>query len=580
MNIFGRLFGITVCSILALYLASFASFLVPQLNAVFFVGLVVGALVLTVYKFEYGLLVMLAEIFVGSKGYLFWVDIGDARISLRMALFAIVVGVWAAKQIANSLATRGLAKRDKWQIVSRPYAICHMPYALLAIAIAWGIFNGWLRGNSLSNIFHDANAWVYFLLVPIFISLSLEGRGLSPVGDVATSGEGEFWSKFVQVFLGAVSAMVVKSFVLLYLFSHEFSFPILYVYPWLRKFLLGEITVPEGGWPRIFFQSQIYVLIGFFVLIVLLIGRARERGEFPRTIRLGETPSPCPLPPGEREKIETGFSPRLSLYGRGPRPRSGGEGALALLFLTSACLGVVIMSFSRSFWVGLVAGMGVLFTTLYVIPAKAGIQTRINLDPDFHRGDMLKKIVRFFSLSCVVALIILLVTTYFPFPKPISIDFLSAFKDRLTDLSEAAVRSRWDLVQPLWAAVAQHPLLGSGFGSTVTYHSSDPRAVALSVNGMFTTFTFEWGYLDIWLKLGLFGLVMYIALLGSILWRGWSTIDKMFSPFAISHLPHAFTLGLLVLAVVHFFSPYLNHPLGIVYVVLVERMVAMQQGRG
>ena len=54
MNIFGRLFGITVCSILALYLASFASFLVPQLNAVFFVGLVVGALVLTVYKFEYG----------------------------------------------------------------------------------------------------------------------------------------------------------------------------------------------------------------------------------------------------------------------------------------------------------------------------------------------------------------------------------------------------------------------------------------------------------------------------------------------------------------------------------------------
>ena len=193
---------------------------------------------------------------------------------------------------------------------------------------------------------------------------------------------------------------------------------------------------------------------------------------------------------------------------------------------------------------------------------------------------MLKKIVRFFSLSCVVALIILLVTTYFPFPKPISIDFLSAFKDRLTDLSEAAVRSRWDLVQPLWAAVAQHPLLGSGFGSTVTYHSSDPRAVALSVNGMFTTFTFEWGYLDIWLKLGLFGLVMYIALLGSILWRGWSTIDKMFSPFAISHLPHAFTLGLLVLAVVHFFSPYLNHPLGIVYVVLVERMVAMQQGRG
>src|SRR3989338_2483678 len=181
---FGRLFTITLFSILVLYLASFASFIMPPLNAVFFIALAVGALVLTLYKFEYGLLLMLAEIFVGSKGYLFWIEIGDARISLRMALFIIVVAVWLVGQIKNRV------QNVKFTGIPR----CYWP---LFLAIAWGVLNGWVRGNSLSNIFSDANAWAYFILVPILASVKFDEK---------------YVSQLAQIFLGAVSAMVLKSF--------------------------------------------------------------------------------------------------------------------------------------------------------------------------------------------------------------------------------------------------------------------------------------------------------------------------------------------------------------------------------
>ncbi len=106
--------------------------------------------------------------------------------------------------------------------------------------------------------------------------------------------------------------------------------------------------------------------------------------------------------------------------------------------------------------------------------------------------------------------------------------------------------------------------MGSGFGATVTYQSSDPRLVAASANGLYTTYAFEWGWLDVWLKLGIFGLLAYLALFAKIIFNGLKIGG---------YLSLSLATGLAVLIAVNIFSPYLNHPLGIGYLILAAAMI-------
>jgi O-antigen ligase len=162
----------------------------------------------------------------------------------------------------------------------------------------------------------------------------------------------------------------------------------------------------------------------------------------------------------------------------------------------------------------------------------------------------------------------------FPIPRPPYAFTPAIFRERLTSVAEdAAARSRWQLLGPLWAAVWRAPLLGSGFGSIVEYKSADPRIVR-QTGGTYRTYTFEWGYLDLWLKMGLLGfgaigliLVVLVRDL-SILWQ-----NKKYSPWG--RLAFGFCLGLLTLAATHVFSPYLNHPLGFGVLLLVIAFLLM-----
>ena len=61
--------------------------------------------------------------------------------------------------------------------------------------------------------------------------------------------------------------------------------------------------------------------------------------------------------------------------------------------------------------------------------------------------------------------------------------------------------------------ISQEPFFGQGYGATVTYLSQDPRVLENNPSGLYTTYAFEWGYLDIWLKLGIGGIIAYLLLL-------------------------------------------------------------------
>jgi O-antigen ligase len=311
-----------------------------------------------------------------------------------------------------------------------------------------------------------------------------------------------------------------------------------------------------NNWPRIFFQSQIWSLLGFFILLALInkrgpaviksISEAREGAEGAERARISAS--------GGKSEAEIG----AAAASQGQTTASFYAAGMSILL--SIAFATILLSLSRSFFIGFAAGL-ILFLIL--------------------NGKKLRRAIIWIGTSAVAGLLLVLLIAYFPFPRSIiGGSFFSLFGNRVSDLSEAAVRSRWDLLPPLWQKIAARPIEGSGFGTTVTYKSSDPRALELNPTGLFTTYAFEWGYLDMWLKLGLTGLVAYLVLLWTIFHRGWLIVRS--SEFGVrsqhttlsSQLPTILGLltGLVALAVVHFFTPYLNHPLGITYVLLTERM--------
>ena len=113
--------------------------------------------------------------------------------------------------------------------------------------------------------------------------------------------------------------------------------------------------------------------------------------------------------------------------------------------------------------------------------------------------DLIKKIIIFFV--CGVAIFLLALKLPFPAPRSQS-SFEDMLRSRQISERDAAVASRWTLIKVLDAKIMEAPLLGSGFGATVTYISSDPRIIS-TTGGTYTTAAFEWNYHDILVKMGL-----------------------------------------------------------------------------
>ena len=86
--------------------------------------------------------------------------------------------------------------------------------------------------------------------------------------------------------------------------------------------------------------------------------------------------------------------------------------------------------------------------------------------------------------------------------------------------------------------------------------SNDPRIRAEFPDGRYTTSAFEWGYLDIWLKIGLLGLLAYLILIVKIARES----------LKAGLLGEILFIALTALVITHTFSPYLNHPLGIGFI--------------
>jgi O-antigen ligase len=195
----------------------------------------------------------------------------------------------------------------------------------------------------------------------------------------------------------------------------------------------------------------------------------------------------------------------------------------------------------------------------------------------------LKKIFQislFFILCASISIGFVALVVKFPYPKPTGgFNTAELLSERASEIKgEAAVASRWALLPELWKKIKIAPILGKGFGAAVTYKSSDPRILEQNPRGEYTTYAFEWGWLDIWLKLGFLGLMAYLILIGKIVYDGLSKISNAECRMPNAELILGLIIGIAVISVVNIFTPYLNHPLGIGYLILVSAILNKKRG--
>lgn len=198
------------------------------------------------------------------------------------------------------------------------------------------------------------------------------------------------------------------------------------------------------------------------------------------------------------------------------------------------CLIAVLISFSRSFWIALALGFS--FCAVVVLRRKSWVWFR-NV-----------------FVASLLALLSVIGVGSFPLPSSTAGNPMYWFRAR-AEAGEAAATSRWELLPILFEKAMESPIIGHGFGATVTYQSADPRVVE-KTGGLYTTYAFEWGWMDLWIKFGLLGPIVMLWLLASI---SKNRIDL--------------AAVILTLAVVHVFTPYLNHPLGLLFLMLAWAVV-------
>jgi len=212
-----------------------------------------------------------------------------------------------------------------------------------------------------------------------------------------------------------------------------------------------------------------------------------------------------------------------------------------LISLLSTAL---LVSLSRSFWLGAISGLLFVLINIFIYQ-KRNISLHV-----------------FLNLIVIGLVSIFIVQIFYNLP---SYKNINIFTQRSIDSSEAAASTRSQLWGPMWQTIAERPVLGHGFAKEITYQSSDPRIKNTdNPAGWHTTYSFEWGWMDQLVKGGGLLVVLFIIWIIQIYYRAYAKLSE--DPI----LSLTLMATLTSLLIIHIFTPYINHPLGLAFLMLVS----------
>ena len=464
----GKTFWIVLGAHAVIFLLAALVFQSP-ISIILLTAIMIATFVMSLHKLEFGLVIVFAELMANSHGHLISVSIDGFPLSLRMGIFISVMCAWLVlilrKKVKISLSDQRL-----W------------PFAILGVIVAIGLMNGFLQNDALL-VFQDGNA--YFYLAYIFPILSVQWTVLNKRMLLQTLSASVFW-------------VILLSLGLLFLYTHLNEVILLDAYTFIRDTRTGEITRMEGGFYRVFMQSQFWVFVFAFLLATYfwVKGVGKKDWRFPTM-------------------------------------------AFAI------CCSVILISLSRSFWAGSIIAsltfLGLIFSYTKCSLKKVGAAIGMTV------------------FGKIFAFVLLLVVVLFPFPRQGELIGLSDITSR-TGIDDVAVSSRWNLLDPMFESIGQSPIIGHGFGEEIEFITDDPRVREQNPSGKQKTHAFEWGWLELVVKMGLLAPLAFIYLfVSSFLGLQPLLSDKR------SWLGIGLITGLVMIYVTHIFSPYLNHPIGLGY---------------
>lgn len=210
----------------------------------------------------------------------------------------------------------------------------------------------------------------------------------------------------------------------------------------------------------------------------------------------------------------------------------------------------ILISLSRSFFVGIAISI-ILIGVYWLWQKKFSDFPPVVRDPEREAdqpsaGKILSRIL----ISAFGAYLLVLL---------LSGSLFSPQSRLINDAGQSSRRNQWPV---LVKAIVSNPF-GYGFGKTLTYQTTDPRALFVNPSGQYTTYSFELGWLDFFLKTGLFGVMAYLWFLGAILRQIWPDLSLV--------------TPLVALFIIHSFTPYLNHPLGIGLLLFFSALILTKQ---
>lgn len=433
--------------LLALELLSILAWLFDPLAIIFLVILAVLLLWAYMRDRRYLVLLPLLELFWGSMGKSLHYDF----FSLRWLIFLLTILFFVASNYRR-LADLKIFKNKKL------FIFCLVYFCLVLFLI----FLASINHHPWRNIFFDANAYFYFLYLPIWLEYY----------------DQKVFEKLQTLLLVSAHLIAIKTVFTFYIFTQS-NFELVSYYKWIRDTRTGEITPLANGFVRIFLQSQIYLLLAWGLKFSQLI-----------------------------------------------KDRLTYKNFLSLLLFSLA----IYISLSRSLWLGLALMIFILFLLCV------------------EKWRFIKYFI-FLSLATYLSILVL-----FNVPR---YHQLNLFANRTLDTQEAAIATRSILWPIMWQEFKAQPILGHGFAKELTFLSQDPRSKNLdNPTGQRTTFSFEWGWLDFMLKGGLLLPLFFVYSLFYI-------IRATYAIIKIKPQLGAYVGFFMALALVHFFTPYLNHPLGL-----------------
>lgn len=502
---------VLVLAVIFFFCLSFLGYLYSGVNNVVFWLISLLALLLTVRRLEYGVFLILTELFIGSKGYLFSFPFFNFVVSLRLSLFIIVLIVYLVK----------LLKRKKVEFFETNLWLA---FGIFVLFLIISLVNG-LYHNQLKVVFFDVNAYFYFALIfPVFTVLSRRENIIrlirylsvgalslsiltfivmadfslfhySPSLVAATRLEAQQLEKWRELSTLPENARLAQTTQIaaekLKLNWQDLTKNKNFIYRWLQDTGLGEVSYLGGRFFRVFMSSQFYIAIYFLIVLSFILSRKK-------------------------------FSIKKDYY---------------LYIGVFLLLGALLISFSRSFWSGLLAGFIILLI-----------------------GLPLRRIYKIIAFSFSI-LVLFVVISYFILPN-----FNQIFISRITSLfkptTELAASNRVSLLTPILEKMREKPFFGSGFGTLVTYKTF---IAGTDLVEYVKVYVYEWAYLDILVKMGFLGLISYLYFI-YVLTRNY------FQPKKVRKSGNNFLLkgllaGLIFLAVINITTPYLNHPIGIGFII-------------